>query len=98
MSGRNAEYRGYMTTCQSADRLIHLLTSREHYTFNLKWLQTPQPALSHPPLRVNDIVETFTGPDKSEFFMPLTESAAIYLLFSSGSMDIDHFQIVPFNP
>jgi len=64
MSGRNAEYRGYMTTCQSADRLIHLLTSREHYTFNLKWLQTPQPALSHPPLRVNDIVETFTGPDK----------------------------------
>jgi len=64
MSGRNAEYRGYMTTCQSADRLIHLLTSREHYAFNLKWLQRPQPALSHPPLRVNDIVETFTGPDR----------------------------------
>ena len=64
MSERNAEYRGYMTTCQSADRLIHLLTSREHYAFNLKWLQTPQPAISHPPLKVKDIVETFTGPDK----------------------------------
>jgi hypothetical protein len=64
MSGRNAEYRGYMTTCQSADRLIHLLTSREHYTFNLKWLQTPQPVLSHPPLSVKDIVETFKGPDE----------------------------------
>jgi len=64
MSGRNAEYRGYMTTCQSADRLIHILTSREHYAFNLKWLQTPQPGLSYPPLRVKHIVETFTGPDK----------------------------------
>ena len=64
MSGRNAEYRGYMTACQSADRLIHLLTSREHYTFNLKWLQTPQPGLSHPPLSIKDVVETFTGPDK----------------------------------
>ena len=26
---------------------------------------------------------------------PLTESAAIFLLFSSGSMDIDHFEIEP---
>ncbi|MHC4645914.1 MAG: SUMF1/EgtB/PvdO family nonheme iron enzyme [Planctomycetota bacterium] len=64
MSGRNGEYRGYMTTCQSADGLIHLLTSREHYAFNLKWLQTPQPALTSPPVRVRHVVETFTGPDR----------------------------------
>lgn len=32
------------------------------------------------------------------FGEPLTESAAIYLLFSSGRMDIDHFEIVPLGP
>jgi len=64
MSSRNSEFRGYMSAIQATNGLIHLITSRQHYAFNLKWLQTPQPALSHPPLRVNDIVETFTGPDK----------------------------------
>jgi formylglycine-generating enzyme required for sulfatase activity len=64
MSGRNAEYRGYMTTCQSADGLIHLLSSREHYAFNLKWLKTPQPALSCPLVRVKHVAESFTGPEK----------------------------------
>jgi len=29
------------------------------------------------------------------FGEPLTESAAIFLLFSSGSMDIDHYEIKP---
>jgi hypothetical protein len=63
MSQRNAEYRGYMTTVQSDDGLIHLLTSKEHYAFNLKWLMTPAPAFRHPPVRVKEEVETFSGPD-----------------------------------
>jgi hypothetical protein len=63
MSGRNAEYRGYMTGVQAANGLIHLLTSQQHYAFNLKWLMTRGPALRYPPVRVKRVVETFTGPD-----------------------------------
>ncbi|MHC4184948.1 MAG: sialidase family protein [Planctomycetota bacterium] len=63
MSQRNGEYRGYMTGVQAADGVIHLLTSQQHYAFNLKWLMTPSPALAYPPVRVKHVVETFTGPD-----------------------------------
>ena len=63
MSQRNAEYRGYMTGCQAPNRVIHLLTSRQHYAFNLAWLKTPPPPLQHPPVRVKHVVETFSGPD-----------------------------------
>jgi formylglycine-generating enzyme required for sulfatase activity len=63
MSQRNGEYRGYMTTAQAADGVIHLLTSQQHYAFNLKWLMTPSPKLTYPPVRVKHVVETFTGPD-----------------------------------
>ena len=44
MSPYNAESVGYLTVCQSADGVIHLLTSRQHYAFNLEWLLTPPPA------------------------------------------------------
>jgi len=37
----HAEPRGYLSACQTPDALIHLITSRQHYAFNLKWLQTP---------------------------------------------------------
>jgi hypothetical protein len=63
MSQRNGEYRGYMTGVQAADGVIHLLTSQQHYAFNLKWLMMPSPALAYPPVRVKRVVETFTGPD-----------------------------------
>ncbi|MHC4665949.1 MAG: SUMF1/EgtB/PvdO family nonheme iron enzyme [Planctomycetota bacterium] len=62
MSGRNAEYRGYLAVCQSADGLIHLISSRQHYAFNLKWLMTPPPPISSPPVRVKHVVEAFNGP------------------------------------
>ena len=39
-----SEPRGYMSVCQSADRLIHLISSRQHYTFNLAWLKSPPPS------------------------------------------------------
>ncbi|HUW19307.1 MAG TPA: SUMF1/EgtB/PvdO family nonheme iron enzyme [Sedimentisphaerales bacterium] len=64
MSGRNAEYRGYLAVCQSADGLINLISSREHYAFNLKWLRTPPPPLSAPPVRVERVVESFNGPKR----------------------------------
>jgi len=43
MSPYNSESVGYLAVCQTADKVIHLLTSRQHYSFNLKWLTTPPP-------------------------------------------------------
>jgi hypothetical protein len=37
--GKNsAEPRGYMSVTQTADGVIHLISSRHHYAFNLKWV------------------------------------------------------------
>ena len=63
MSSRNSEFRGYMSAIQATNGLIHLITSRQHYAFNLKWLETPQPAPTAPPLAVKHEVETFNGTD-----------------------------------
>jgi formylglycine-generating enzyme required for sulfatase activity len=62
LSARSAEYRGYLAVCQSADGLIHLISSRNHYAFNLKWMKTAPPPAAAAPVRVKRIVETFTGP------------------------------------
>jgi len=32
------------TKCQSPDGIIHLISSKQHYAFNLAWLTTPPPA------------------------------------------------------
>ncbi len=37
----HAEPRGYLAATQSPDGVIHLISSRLHYRFNLAWLQTP---------------------------------------------------------
>jgi len=63
LSARSSEYRGYLSVCQSSDGLIHLISSRNHYAFNLKWVKTPPPPPPAPPVRVKHIVETFNGPD-----------------------------------
>jgi len=43
MDSHSSEFVGYLSVCQTADKLIHLISSRQHYTFNLKWLTTPAP-------------------------------------------------------
>jgi len=43
MGFSNAEPGGYMSVCQAADGIIHLISSRQHYAFNLAWLKTPPP-------------------------------------------------------
>jgi hypothetical protein len=40
----SAEDGGYLSICQAANGVIHLITSRQHYEFNLKWLETRPPA------------------------------------------------------
>jgi formylglycine-generating enzyme required for sulfatase activity len=44
MDGDNAEPKGYMSGCQDADGLIHLISSRQHYAFNLAWVTAAPPA------------------------------------------------------
>jgi len=43
MGPTSAEPKGYMTGIQTPDGVIHLISSRNHYAFNLAWLKTPPP-------------------------------------------------------
>jgi len=43
MDHSRAEPKGYMSVCQSANGIIHLISSAQHYAFNLKWLESPPP-------------------------------------------------------
>ena len=45
MSKTTSERAGYLASCQGANGLIHLISSRLHHTFNLAWLSTPAPGL-----------------------------------------------------
>lgn len=40
MDKTHAEPRGYMAATQSPDRMIHLVSSRLYYKFNLAWLES----------------------------------------------------------
>ena len=44
MSASSAEPWGYMAICQAANGVIHLITSKNHYAFNLAWLKQLPPA------------------------------------------------------
>ena len=43
MSAHTAEPRGYLTCWQAKNGVIHLLSSRQHYEFNLAWLKETPP-------------------------------------------------------
>jgi hypothetical protein len=45
MSASSAETFGYLAIAQAANGIIHLISSKNHYAFNLAWLSTPAPAL-----------------------------------------------------
>ncbi len=48
MSATSAEPRGYLSICQTPDGVIHLISSKQHYAFNLAWLKAPAPAPPEP--------------------------------------------------
>ena len=48
MSRQSAEPRGYMSACQTPDGVIQLISSKQHYAFNLAWLNAPAPAVPPP--------------------------------------------------
>jgi len=43
MSHTFAEPRGYLAATQAVNGLVHLVSSRNHYVFHQKWLETPPP-------------------------------------------------------
>jgi sulfatase modifying factor 1 len=45
LSASNAEPKGYLSVCQARGGIVHLTSSWNHYAFNMKWLETPAPAL-----------------------------------------------------
>ncbi len=45
MDASHAEPLGYLAACQSTNGLIHVITSRNHYSFNQAWMKSPPPAL-----------------------------------------------------
>ena len=63
MSARHSEYRGYLSACQGLDGLINVISSRNHYAFNLKWLKTTPPPPCDTPTQLKAAVEDFDGPD-----------------------------------
>jgi formylglycine-generating enzyme len=48
MSPFTAENGGYLTSTQTRDGVIHLISSGSHYSFNLEWMLTPPPAIGSP--------------------------------------------------
>ena len=48
MSTDTAEPLGYLSVCQGLDGVIHLISSRLHYSFNLAWLEDAPPVGSSP--------------------------------------------------
>jgi hypothetical protein len=43
LSDTRAEHNGYLAAVQTRDGRIHLITSKNHYVFNLAWLTQPPP-------------------------------------------------------
>ncbi len=41
LDATHAEPKGYLAATQSPDGIIHLISSKLHYRFNLAWLKTP---------------------------------------------------------
>ncbi|MBI2432708.1 MAG: SUMF1/EgtB/PvdO family nonheme iron enzyme [Candidatus Hydrogenedentes bacterium] len=47
LSASTAEPKGYLAVCQARNGVIHLISSRQHYAFNLAWLEaSPSAVLS----------------------------------------------------
>jgi formylglycine-generating enzyme required for sulfatase activity len=46
MSASSAEPWGYLSICQARNGVIHLISSKNHYAFNLAWAKTPAPAMT----------------------------------------------------
>jgi len=88
----NSEVAGYLAVCQSADNVIHLLSSREHYAFNYKWLITAPPVASEiPPLpQAKELPSMAQLPSQ---FAPADDGGRLAYVESQGSADSKAYRI-----
>ncbi|MEX0771206.1 MAG: SUMF1/EgtB/PvdO family nonheme iron enzyme [Balneolaceae bacterium] len=57
-----AEPRGYLAGTIAQNGLVHLISTTQHYTFNLKWLETPPERVDEPRLPSKAVLPVqFTG-------------------------------------
>ena len=64
MTAAQGEPKGYFACTQSPDGMIHLISSKNYYAFNLKWIETPPPAevvISSKQAPAREIVDSCTG-------------------------------------
>ena len=47
LGATHAEPKGYLAATQSPDGMIHLISSKLYYRFNLAWLKIPAPGAGH---------------------------------------------------
>jgi hypothetical protein len=74
MNANNSEPLGYLSVCQGLDNVIHLISSINHYAFNLAWLEAEPPdtpaSATPKPLRVcnklTHIYDATQRPSKAE--------------------------------
>jgi hypothetical protein len=45
MDANHAEPKGYLAATQTSDDVIHLITSKQYYAFNLAWIRAPGRAM-----------------------------------------------------
>ncbi|GAI49917.1 unnamed protein product, partial [marine sediment metagenome] len=50
MNANNSEPLGYLSVCQDLDNVIHLISSINHYAFNLAWLEAKPPDAPRAPM------------------------------------------------
>jgi formylglycine-generating enzyme len=81
-----AEPLGYLAACQSANGVIHLITSKNHYAFNLAWLQTPAPPQQVIEHQRN--IHFFDGPVRCVVFSPDGKVVA-----GGGNRDVRWFDV-----
>ncbi len=62
----NAEPKGYLSICQGRNGVIHLISSRQHYAFNLKWMDGGYTPAAPCPADLNND-RSVDGSDLKEF-------------------------------
>jgi len=100
MNPGNSEPLGYLSVCQSADGVIHLISSLNHYAFNLAWLKAAPPKASRSPTarslpvrkQLPQIYDATQPPSKSDprwhFVAQTTREAQVVSFPARGTLGV----------
>jgi hypothetical protein len=86
LSPHNSESVGYLAICQSPDGVINVLTSWQHYSFNLKWVMTQPPEAPMRPIppQAEVLPHKETLPNTYRFATPQGGGRWIWQLKATG--------------